>query len=95
MFELRYDRTNVGRKSLADGINPEVDLTALDQDGTVSRRHAVVVREGEMVVVEDLGSSNGTFVNGTKIQPGLQQTLQSGDEVRFGSLIFKFRRNSQ
>lgn len=80
----------MGRLSLADNVQPQVDLSELGEGG-VSRRHAQIVREDGLVHLEDLGSSNGTFVNGVQLQPGLQRTLQDQDEVRFGSLRFQYR----
>lgn len=56
-------------------------------DGSVSRRHAEVVRCGDGFAVRDLNSTNGTMVNGVKVQ---QQQLCSGDTIRIGSFLFKF-----
>jgi Inner membrane component of T3SS, cytoplasmic domain len=52
------------------------------EDPEVSRRHAVLRRSGESVVVEDLESTNGTFVNGERIQGPI--TVGAGDQVRVG-----------
>jgi FHA domain len=52
------------------------------EDPEVSRRHAVLRRSGDSVVVEDLDSTNGTFVNGEKIRGSI--TLGPGDQVRVG-----------
>jgi pSer/pThr/pTyr-binding forkhead associated (FHA) protein len=54
----------------------------------VSRRHAEIRRVGEGVVLTDLGSTNGTRVNGTPVR---EQILVSGDEVGVGTtrLIFE------
>jgi pSer/pThr/pTyr-binding forkhead associated (FHA) protein len=61
----------------------DVDLT----DPDVSRRHAVVrALDGELAV-EDLDSTNGTFVNGTRIE-GIAP-LRPGDRVRFGNTIWQ------
>jgi len=54
----------------------------------MSRRHCRIYWDGASYVVEDLGSSNGTRVNGEKIQTA---PLQSGDQVQIGSLVFEFR----
>lgn len=50
-------------------------------DGGVSRRHAVIEREGDGFVIRDLGSGNGTFVDGTGITSA---ALHSGEALRFG-----------
>lgn len=86
---LIYDRSLVGRMSEADGVKPEVDLAGFGEGG-VSRRHAQVVRAEGQVYLEDLSSSNGTFLNEVRLQPGLQTPLKHQDEVRFGSLRFQY-----
>ena len=69
----------VGRGSTAD--------VAID-DTTVSRRHARLVRETDGWTVADLGTPNGTWVNGTRI---LQATrLKNGDELRLGTADLRF-----
>ncbi|MBI3983402.1 MAG: FHA domain-containing protein [Gemmatimonadetes bacterium] len=58
-------------------------------DPTVSRRHAEVVLRNGSVSVRDLGSSNGTFINGTQITD--QAVAQDGDTVTFGKVAFRVR----
>ncbi len=55
-------------------------------DPSLSRRHARIHRIGDQLEVEDLGSSNGTFVNGRRIN---RQAVAAGDIVRFGDLNFR------
>lgn len=86
-LSLIYDRSLVGRES--DSVKPEIDLADFGEGG-VSRRHAQIVRAEGQVYVEDLSSSNGTFLNGERLQPGLQTPLKHQDEVRFGSLRFQY-----
>lgn len=75
----------VGRPDRASGFVPEVDLTKLDVDRTLSRRHARLVRRGTAWFVrEEAGTRNGTFVNGTRITTGTEVELQDGDAVQFG-----------
>jgi pSer/pThr/pTyr-binding forkhead associated (FHA) protein len=63
------------------------DITLSDPD--VSRRHAEIeIAAGELSIV-DLGSTNGTFVNGDRIDQ--QRRLRDGDEVRIGSTIWRLR----
>jgi pSer/pThr/pTyr-binding forkhead associated (FHA) protein len=90
-FDLRYDSSKVGR--LSEPPAPEVDLSTLDTAGMVSRRHAVITREGATVHVEDLGSSNGTSVNQVRLVAALQHTLEDQDLVRFGNLEFRFQKS--
>lgn len=54
------------------------------EDTRVSRKHAQVSFDGSNVVLEDLGSTNGTSVNGTKLSPGQKLTLNNGEKVSFG-----------
>lgn len=84
---LIYDRSLVGRP---DETTPEVDLSVFGDTGGVSRRHAQITRSEGQVLLEDLSSSNGTFLNGVRLQPGLQHPLTHQDEVRFGSLRFQY-----
>jgi len=65
-----------------------VDDLALSAESTVSRRHAEIARTGDTVTVTDLGSTNGTFVNGHRLTAS--QELRSGDTVHFGAIQFRF-----
>ena len=58
---------------------------------TISRRHARLRRRGEAWSVEDLHSSNGTFVNAERLQPGSWHALGDGDELSLASTRFVFR----
>jgi hypothetical protein len=64
------------------------DLTV--EKPTVSRHHALVIEEGDRWFLEDRGSFNGTFLNGSRIQPGAKVPLRHGDRVGLGaeSLVF-------
>lgn len=81
----------VGRKDNQRGIYPDVDL-GLDggYDAGVSRRHALIVSQGNNYVLEDLASANGTFVNGRRVPPNVPTPIQNGDELKFGTLILRF-----
>jgi hypothetical protein len=81
---LDGDRVTVG-KALENGI-------ALDGDPTVSRLHAVLERFEAGWCVNDLGSVNGTFVNGERIWSA--QRLRHGDEVRVGRTRLLFRNSA-
>ena len=81
------DEIVVGREDPISDIFPDVDLTGLGgMDKGVSRKHAVIHRAGADYTVEDLGSTNGTYINKKKIQPHAPQTIKAGDELRFGKL---------
>ncbi|MBI2896476.1 MAG: sigma 54-interacting transcriptional regulator [Deltaproteobacteria bacterium] len=72
-------------ESTVVGRGDEVPLKIDDPDA--SRAHAEVVREGDRFAVRDLGSTNGTFVNGRRIKEG---ALEEGDLVRFGGTLAIF-----
>jgi hypothetical protein len=59
------------------------------RDGSISGRHARIVRTDNGFAVEDLGSRNGTFVNGEKVS-GQPRLLTNGDLVRFGKVIMTY-----
>jgi pSer/pThr/pTyr-binding forkhead associated (FHA) protein len=56
-------------------------------DPNVSRRHAEIRRRGSDVVVYDLGSTNGTRVNGVRVK---EQLLNDGDEIEVGTSTVRF-----
>ena len=93
-FPLRYDDNLIGRSSPSEGINPMVDLTSADTSGSVSRRHARIGKDDSSIYVEDLGSSNGTRLNGQALRAGMQTPLNDGDEIIFGSLVFVYHKIS-
>lgn len=81
---------NIGRVDPASANFPEIDLT--DDGGLergVSRRHAKITRRGNEVLVEDLGSINGTFLNRRKLTPYFPQVLKSGDELQLSKLTLR------
>jgi hypothetical protein len=84
--------TTVGRIDPVTGINPEVDLTPVDGKRSISRRHARIKREedGTFIVVEDVGTMNGTFVNGVRLAAGRPVPVASGDTVVFGTIQCRF-----
>ncbi len=77
----------LGRLDAAHGIFPDLDLTADGGlEGGVSRRHAKIHRHENRFFIEDVGSANGTFLNGQRLTPYLPHPLQSGDEIQLGKL---------
>ncbi len=90
-FTLGSVESQIGRWDADGGIFPDVDLDADDPEAKVSRRHArITLREGKYFL-EDLGSTNGTFVNrGKRLQPGQLQPLQDGDEIIVGKTFLRF-----
>jgi len=77
--------TAVGRRDPVTSINPEIDLTPADTQRSISRRHAKIFRRaGKYYIREEVGTMNGTFVNGERVETGLPVEFKHGDEVRFG-----------
>lgn len=80
----------VGRSSDDSLHDPEINLE-LDGGGDlgVSRNHAVLKpdEQGEGMVVLDLNSTNGTFLNQYRLPPELPYPIKNGDEVQFGNLL--------
>ena len=79
-FDLRDGATSVGRSSTSDVV--------LKSDDYASGRHAQLTRHGGLLYVEDLGSTNGTFVNGRKTVGATP--VRNGDNVRIGSTTFRY-----
>lgn len=91
-FPLCEEESHIGRWDADGGIFPDVDLDSDDPEAKVSRRHARITRRGEQYYIEDLGSTNGTFVNrGRRLLPGDRQPLRDGDEVIVGKTFLKFQ----
>lgn len=67
----------------AVGRAEDNDLTI--EKPTVSRHHLVVSEEGDRWFVEDRGSFNGTFLNGTRVQPGTPLPLRHADRIGIGA----------
>jgi len=74
------------KPTIAIGSHPKNDVVA--DHTTVSRRHATITRKADGFELADLGSTNGTFVNGRRLTEPV--VLKSGDEIKFGSVRFAF-----
>lgn len=80
-FEIGEGDNKVGREAGLD--------LSLVGESSVSRNHAVLTRQGSVVTVADLGSTNGTFVNGTRITD--RTVLKPGDNIQFGQVAGHFQ----
>jgi hypothetical protein len=90
-FPVHEDEAYVGRWDADSGIFPDVDLDSDDPEAKVSRRHARITRRGGQYYIEDLGSTNGTFINrGRRLLPGDRQPLNDGDEIIIGKTFLRF-----
>jgi hypothetical protein len=77
----------LGRSTHGQTIIPDIDLTAFNAYAYgVSRLHAAVKLVNNRIVVVDLGSSNGTYLNGTRLYPYMETQATHGDLVSLGKL---------
>src|SRR5438045_2779940 len=77
-FPLAVELTSIGRE-------PSNSISILD--GSISRHHCVIKKDGEHFIITDLDSRNGTFVNHVPVK---ERKLEPGDEVRVGNSLFIF-----
>ncbi|HEU4511228.1 MAG TPA: FHA domain-containing protein [Pyrinomonadaceae bacterium] len=90
-FMLSDVESQIGRWDADGGIFPDVDLDTDDPEAKVSRRHARITLSNGQYFVEDLGSTNGTFINrGKRLPPGQRQALCDGDEIIVGKTFLRF-----
>lgn len=82
-FEINRPETSIGRELKNDLI--------LD-DPRVSRLHAIVLKTNAECILRDLGSGNGTFINGQRIQPNSDFKLKEGDQIKLGSCTLTFQK---
>ncbi len=71
----------IGSKASCQGV--------ISFNPTVSREHCEIYYDGNDYYVEDLGSSNGTYLNGTRVMRGMQMMIKDGDVVRISDMDFK------
>lgn len=76
---LDFDITHIGR-----GVENEIVIIS----NRVSREHAIIRRDGRKIFLEDLGSTNGTFLNDERIMASIQ--LRDEDKISIGEIVFTF-----
>ena len=82
--------TTIGRRDPTGDLAPDIDLTA--QAGYqlgLSRQHAILRHSNNQLDIVDLGSRNGTYLNGLRLEPHEPAKLHSGDEVQLGKLVLQ------
>jgi pSer/pThr/pTyr-binding forkhead associated (FHA) protein len=67
-----------------DRIPPDIDVSGFPDSEIVSRIHADIRVEGDSFYLEDVGSSNGTYVNNLPLPPGNRHRLRPGDRIALG-----------
>jgi FHA domain len=88
VYTIQNDVTNVGRSDIAQNWHPELDVIPFGggaPDLGVSRHQAVIQRNGTSFSVLDVGSTNGTFVNGRVLEYNKPTELHDGDTIAFGA----------
>ena len=86
---LHSESTHAKLQEGENAVGRELPTDVWLDSGSVSRRHAKIVVEGMTAWLEDLGSKNGTTVNGQKVTTRVK--LSDGDEVRFGAVLMRLR----
>jgi hypothetical protein len=77
----------LGRVSEGQPIMPDIDFSPYQAYASgVSRLHSVLKRTGERVIYMDLGSANGSYINGARLAPNVEHSLQHGDVIALGKL---------
>ena len=75
----------VGRPDPVTSSSPEVNLGPIDTNRSMSRRHAkIIFTGGHFKVREEVGTLNGTYLNGQRLRPGQEAVFKVGDHLRFG-----------
>lgn len=93
-FQISTEESTIGRWDADNGIFPDIDLDVYDPEAKVSRRHARIIYDNGRFMIEDLGSTNGTFVNrGRRLIPGNPHLLSDTDEIIVGKTFLRFHIN--
>ena len=85
----------MGRKDRITNMVPDVDLGNLDAERSVSRRHAEFAYEHGTTILRDLGSTNGSSVNGERLAVQVDRPLQDGDTIAFGAVTMTFKADAE
>ena len=84
-FIVHEGNNLIGRWDPDSGSFPDIDLEPADPEAKVSRKHAIIDRDGAEAEIEDLNSLNGTFLNrGSRLRAGIREPLKHGDELVIG-----------
>ncbi len=90
VYKLRFkDKVVNVTKTIYIGRGAHNDIV-LDSDLLVSRKHAVIEHTEDSFTIQDLGSTNGTYVNGNPLKEKEVKSLKNGDTVKVGNTEFKF-----
>ena len=81
VYEITNSHFDIGKAN---------DMECTLQEHYISRRHALITTEKNTYYISDLGSTNGTFLNGCRLQRGERQKLSDGDIIKLADVEFKF-----
>jgi hypothetical protein len=86
-FPMGRTQLLIGRRRPSRGIEPDIDLTGPPEDPAVSHSHALLVAAGESWTLVDLGSANGTYLNGAAdpLEPHVPVPVKDGDRIHVGA----------
>ena len=84
------EETVLGRLNPHNPRRPDLDLSPFGGfEKGISTIHAILRRHEDQALISDMGSTNGTYVNGHRIEPHSRHVLHSGDELRLGNMMIK------
>lgn len=85
---LRSGSMLIGRTDTARRITPDIDLNPFDAYAHgVSRTHALLRKESNRLLIQDLDSANHTYINGQRLSPHIPTQLHHGDVLRLGMMV--------
>ena len=90
-YEIRNAATIIGRKSIGSDIVIDSDIVIQDNK-TISRSHAEISKDFDSVFIRDLGSKNGTYLNGRRLIANKLYEIKNGDKIRLSNEEFMFRK---
>jgi hypothetical protein len=84
------ERFVIGRVHPRSAEKPDLDLNRYGAFfHGVSRQHVAIIKDGNLLQIEDLGSTNGTYLNGVRLVPHQPRMLRDGDELCLGHLVMR------
>ena len=87
--KIRFQDKDIDvKKVIKIGRDPVNDIV-IQNDPLVSRKHAIIEKDGETLYLEDKGSTNGTYVNKNPVSAGKKVKIKSGDTVMIGKTELK------
>ncbi|GAE88445.1 FHA domain-containing protein [Acetivibrio straminisolvens] len=88
MLSFKVEENYTLKKSVTIGRNDKNDIVI--KDPFISGIHAYIMVEDQSIRIKDMGSKNGTFVNGTRLNEGEIVSLKDGDNIKIGHVKFLF-----